>query len=393
MNSIPDRQRVKDEVMRVLPEVQDLSSWLYNNPEVPMHEYKAVERITKYLEKEGFEVETGIAGLETAFIARYRIGGGGPRIGFLAEYDALPEVGHGCGHNIIAASCVGAAATLARVLEVPAEIIVFGTPDEEYDGGKIIMAEAGVFSGLDIAMQIHPNPSGNYISTYSTPHRTMVISFKGKAAHTAANPTEGVNALNAVLVTFAGLNALQQYLKPGSRMPATITHGGGAPNAVPEFAQMRVHLTTLEPDYLLELVEKVENCAKAGGLATGAEVDIRKGPIYKRLYSNRGLSRIMEQKMQDLGLKFDGYKDSNAATDVGNVSWECPTVLGFLSLEVPEHPLHSKDFALATISEKGQKALMNAIVIMAETALEVICNADALKECKDEFNVLKSQIK
>lgn len=392
MDNVPDKQRVQDEVIRILPEVQDLSNWLYNNPETPMNEYRAVERITGYLKKEGFEVKVGIAGLETAFIARYRIGEGGPRIGFLAEYDALPEVGHACGHNIIAASCVGAATVLARMLEAPAEIIVFGTPDEEYDGGKIIMAEAGVFSGLDIAMQIHPYPSGSYISTYSTPHRTMVMSFKGKAAHTANNPTEGVNALNAVLVTFAGLNALQQYLKPGSRMPATITHGGGAPNAVPEFAQMRVHITALEPDYLLQLVEKVENCAKAGGLATGAEVDIKKGPIYKRMYPNRVLLGIMEQKMKDFEVEFNGYRDSNAATDVGNVSWECPTVLGFISLGIPEHPLHSKEFASATVSKKGKKALENAIAIMAGTALEIIGSPEAFKECKDEFDLLKSRI-
>jgi amidohydrolase len=378
MSITPDKQKLFKQIDNDFLEFSDLSRWLYENPELPRQEYSSVERITGYLKEKGFTVETGIAGLDTAFVARYSIAGGGPKVGFLAEYDALPGVGHGCGHNIIAASCIGAAVALSRAVVQPAELIVFGTPDEEYDGGKIIMAEAGVFAGLDAALQIHPNPSESYIADYSTPHQTMVISFKGRAAHTASNPTEGVNALNAVLVTFAGLNAMQQYLKPGSRIPATITDGGGAPNAVPEFAQMRVHVTAREPDYLEEVVAKVENCAKAGALATGAEVDIWKGPAYKKLCADLQLSNIMEKSMRSLGIEFSGVKGMNAATDVGNVSWECPTALGFLSLDVPGIPLHTKEFARATVEPNGQKALKNAIRIMAETALEVIAGYPAL---------------
>lgn len=377
--------RIYKEAEKIFPEVFELNRWLYENPELPRNEYRAVEKTTDYLKQNGFEIQYKTAGLDTAFTAKYVVGEGGPKIGFLAEYDALPEVGHGCGHNIIASSCVGAAVALSRSIKTPVELIVYGTPDEEYDGGKIIMAEAGVFSDLDAAMQIHVSTDRNEVGVSSTPHQTMVVSFHGKPAHTAANPTEGVNALNAVILTFVALNAILQYLKPGTRIPATITHGGGAPNAVPQFAQMRIHVTTLEPDYLLEVVEKIENCARAGGLATGAKVDIWKGPIYKKLYPNKILTEILEENMRALGRKLQDPPPATAATDVGNVSRECPTIMAHISLDLPGAALHTKEVAAATVGEKGEKALTDSIKAMAGTAVDIITNPKLLAEMKNEF--------
>jgi amidohydrolase len=385
------KRRVFKQIDQMFSEIKSLSEWLYNNPELPKEEYKSCAKMIEYLSGKGFEIERNVAGLETAFIARYKIGGGGPKIGFLAEYDALPEVGHGCGHNIIAASCAGAAVALSTVLDIPSEIIVFGTPDEEYDGGKIIMAEAGVFKDLDAAIQIHPEPNANYAGGSSTPHQTMVISFHGKAAHTAANPHEGVNALNAVIVTFVGMHAMQQYLKPGSRMPATITHGGGAPNAVPKFAQMRVHVTTLEPDYLHELVSKIENCAKAGEMATGARADIWKGPVYRKLYSSSPLARVCSENLEITGRKLQDPPEPKSASDMGNVSWECPTVYGHISLDVPGIPRHSKEFADATMTEKGFKALLDATKVLAGATVDMLENPEILEEMKKEYDALSKK--
>lgn len=379
------KERVSKEIEAIFPDIWEINRWLYENPELPGEEKRAVQRLSAYLKKQGFRVEEGTAGLETAFTAVYKVGEGGPRVGFLAEYDALPEVGHGCGHNIIAASCIGAAVALSRVLKKPAEIVVFGTPDEEYDGGKIYMAEAGVFSGMDAVMQTHILPDGTYVGGSSTPHQALVISFHGKAAHTAFNPTEGINALNALIITFNGLNALQQSLKPGTRIPATITNGGGAPNVVPKFTQMRIHVTTLEPDYLAEVVSKIENCAQAGGTATGAQVEVWKGPLYKKLYTNDTLTRILRKNVEAQGYKTEEPPPARMATDVGNVSWECPTTMCHLSLESPGLPMHSRELADATVSPKGEKMLMAAAKSMAAAALEVITDPLLLQAVRKDY--------
>jgi len=386
---LQDVKKVKEQALAgvddLFPEMVELSRWLYQHPELPAKETKAVQKITEYLQRQGFKIETGIADLETAFTATFRRGDGGPKIGFLAEYDALPDVGHGCGHNIIAASCVGAAVALSRTLPSPFEITVFGTPDEEYEGGKIVMATAGVFAGMDTVMQIHILPDESYCGGSSTPHQAMVVSFHGKPAHTAFNPTEGVNALNALLIMFNGLNALQQFLRPGTRIPAIITHGGEAPNVVPKFTQMRTHITTLEPAYLQEVVKKVEDCAKAGGLATGAEVDIWKGLVYKKLYANETLTRVLQESVEAQGYVLKDPPPAMMATDVGNVSWECPTTLCFLSMESPGVPLHSKEMADATVSPQGEKMFKAATKAMTATAVEVCTDPLILKEIREDF--------
>ncbi len=385
-----DFELIKKELYKktkeIMPEMIKLNKWLYENPETPKNEYQAIKEITTNLKENGFEVNYNIAGLDTAFTAKKIIGTGGPKIGFLAEYDALPEVGHGCGHNLIAASCVGAAIALAKTLTVPAEIVVYGTPDEEFDGGKIIMAEKGVFKDLDIALQIHPSADNTIVDVRSAPHQTMVIGYKGCAAHTAVNPSAGINALNAVHVAFSGLHALQQYLKPGTRIPATITHGGGAPNAVPQFAQFRIHITTQDHDYLEEVVKKVENCAKAGSLATGAEDDIWKSPIYKEILPNPILNDLISQQLEDLGYILDKAPENLGATDVGNVSWSCPTAMPIVSLGLNNVPLHSKEFAAATVEKEGEIFLENSINAMAVVAAKVIYSSNLIEKIRSTFN-------
>jgi len=379
------KKEVYEKYVEIFPDIWEINRWLYNNPELPRQEHEATKKLGEFLEAQGFTVQYNAAGLNTAFIARYTTGEGGPKIGFLAEYDALPEVGHGCGHNLIAASCIGAAVSLARVIKEPAEIIVLGTPDEEYDGGKIEMAAQGLFSDLDLAIQLHPSIDTTFAGGSSVPHQTMVVSYKGSAAHTAVNPSEGVNALNGVLIAFGGLYAMQQYLKPGTRIPATITHGGGAPNAVPQFAQFRIHITTEDPDYLKEVSGKVENCANAGGLATGAEVDIWKGSPYKKLKSNPVLTGILSEDLEQAGYHLNDAPENMAATDVGNVSWECPTTMAYVSLGLEKTVMHSKEFAAATVSEKGESFLNNAVQVMTSLILKVILEPELLKKAKDAF--------
>jgi amidohydrolase len=374
-------QRMRSELLTLVRE-------LYDDPETPAQEYRSAARVAALLAGHGFTVETASAGLATAFVARRNGSGPGPAVSFLCEYDALPGVGHGCGHNLIAASTAGAAVALAEVLAqegLPGTVLVHGTPDEEYDGGKILMAEAGLFDGVDAALQIHPSNGGNFIGGSSTPHQTMVFTFQGRAAHTAWEPERGINALSATLITFVGLNALQPHLRPGTRIPATITDGGGAPNAVPERSAFRIHITTLDWDYLAEVSEKVRNCARAGALASGAGLEIQQGPPYMPTYSNGPLTEALGVSLRQLGMEMQPRPPAQAATDVGNVSHRCPTVWCSMSLTGPEAAMHSREFASATVAEGAWSWIRTAAAAMALTGLRVMTDGSLREAMWAEF--------
>ena len=306
---------------------------LYENPELPLQEYRASKELAAWLESYGFKVDWPLVNLPTAFVAAYKNGSGGAVVGFLAEYDALPVVGHGCGHNIIGSSYAGAAIGLAQWLAeagIPGEVIVYGCPDEEFDGGKVLMVEAGLFDRkqnrgrvLDDVLQIHPG-TVNGLWGWSPSATTMLMKFHGKAAHTASEPEKGISALSALRVAFCAMDALRHHVKDGTRFPATIVDGGGAPNAVPEYAEARIHLTAAEREYLEEVVEKVKNCGRGGALATGAQVEFWDGPVYENMILNEALGAVMEQYFTRLGLPVDPPAPVIGATDAGNVSMVAP---------------------------------------------------------------------
>lgn len=371
------------------PSLLELARELYDDPETPAEEHRSAARVAALLRSRDFSVETAVAGLPTAFIARRDGARPGPAVTFLCEYDALPGVGHGCGHNLIAASTAGAAVALAELLEaegLPGTVMVHGTPDEEYDGGKILMADAGLFDGVDAAMQIHPSNGGNFLGGSSTPHQTMVITFRGRAAHTAWEPERGINALSATLITFVGLNALQPHLRPGTRIPATITDGGGAPNAVPERSAFRIHITTLDWDYLGEVSEKVRNCARAGALASGAGLEIQQGPPYMPTYSSGPLTEALGLSLGALGMEMEPRPPAQAATDVGNVSHRCPTVWCSMSLTGPETAMHSREFAAATVADGAWNWIERAASAMALTGLRVMTDPELREAMWSEFH-------
>ncbi|MDP2872461.1 MAG: M20 family metallopeptidase [Bacillota bacterium] len=378
MDTGPYRARIVEQITALRPELAALVRELHDDPEPPAAEHRSAARVAALLAAHSFSVETGVADLPTAFVAR-RHGGRrpGPTVTFLCEYDALPGVGHGCGHNLIAASTTGAAIALAKVLDLaglPGTVLVHGTPDEEYDGGKILMAEAGLFDGIDAAMQIHPSNGGNFLGGSSTPHQTMVVTFRGRAAHTAWEPERGINALSATLITFVGLNALQPHLRAGTRIPATITDGGGAPNAVPERSAFRIHITTLDWDYLAEVSERVRNCARAGALASGAGLEIQQGPPYMPTCSNGPLTAALGESLGALGVDMEPRPPAQAATDVGNVSHRCPTVWCSMRLTGPEAAMHSREFAAATVTDGAWPWLEPASAAMALTGLRVLAD-------------------
>ena len=386
---------LQDEYAKLLKELAALEKemlhynlWLYENPELPRQEYRAAEEMSSWLEKHGFKVVKGVAELPTAFVATYQNGSGGGEVGFLAEYDALPVVGHGCGHNIIATSSAGAAIAVARWLErtnTAGKVIVFGCPDEEYDGGKVPMIESGIFTpGLSAALHIHPGMV-NRLWGWTPSATSMLMKFHGKAAHSAYEPEEGINALHALLIAFRALDALRHHVKDGTRMPATITDGGGAPNAVPAYAEARIHLTAVEKEHLLEVIEKVKNCGRGGALAAGAEVEFWEGPIYDHMLLNKVLGDRMNSHFMRTGMKTLPPEAGTASTDVGNVSVTVPTCAATIKIADPDIKMHSKEFAMATISQRGEKALKDAAAIMALTAMDVIVDELLREQVRVEF--------
>ncbi len=381
-----------EEIKAIKEEMLHYSNWLYENPELPRQEFNSARELCLWLEKHNFEVTREVAGMPTAFTAVYEQEKGGPQVGFLAEYDALPVIGHGCGHNIIASSSVGAGIALASRLKqtkTPGKVIVYGCPDEEYDGGKVPMVEAGMFpTSLNATLHIHPGKV-NGLWGWTPSATSMLMKFHGKAAHTASEPEEGINALHALLIAFRALDALRHHVKDGTRMPATITDGGGAPNAVPEYAEGRIHITTVEKDHLLKVIEKVKNCGRGGAIAAGAEVEFWEGPIYDHMLMNEAIGEVMEEHYMALGLEVAPPKRGIGSTDVGNVSVVTPTCAGTIAVVGSEVKMHSREFAHATVSDRGKKALLDAAAIMALTAFDVIANKPLQEQIAAEFAAVK----
>ena len=368
-------------------EIIDLSRRLHDHPELGYEEFRAAEWLTEFLEQHGLVVERGFSGLATAFRARHRSGVGGPVVAILAEYDALPEIGHACGHNIIGASAVGAGAALRRVLGTAAgEIQVIGCPAEETGGSKAAMVKAGVFEGVTAALSMHPGSQtgGGATSLAITP---LTFRFYGRPAHAAASPDEGVNALDALLQTFNGINALRQHVKSDVRIHGIVRRGGVAPNIVPDYAEGEFYVRAAAREDLDRVVERVKDCARAGALATGARLEIEEGTSYDDMRPNRPLTRACLENLRRLGAETEetfGQRLS-ASTDVGNVSHVCPTAAPSIAIAPRTIPGHSREFAAAAVSEAGHRGLILAAKMLALTALDVLFRPSLVAEMEADF--------
>ena len=369
-----------------------LSDWMFAHPELGLQEVEASARLTALLERAGARVERGIAGLPTAF--RATIGGTAarPRIAIIAEYDALPEVGHGCGHNIIATSAVGAGIALAALGDtLPGTIVVLGCPAEESAvpgaGGKIYLLEAGYFDDIDAAIMVHPMTETRIGSTSSLVAYGLDFEFFGRAAHAAAAPHEGINALDAVIQTFNGVGALRQQVKPDVRIHGVITHGGGAPNVIPPYAAARFRIRAADPDDAEDVVNKVVRCAEAGALASGARLEWKHYlKPYLNMIPSRAIGDAFAQNLRALGLEVaDGpAHGGSGSTDFGNVSHRVPAVEAYLRICGPEAGWHSREVAQATITPQGHAAIGNGAKGLAMTALDLLGDARLLEAARRE---------
>ena len=378
----------------------DLSKDVHAHPELNYEEYYSSDALAGFLESKGLSVERGIGGVETAFRATIPGGGGGgPTIAVLAEYDALPEIGHGCGHNLIAMAAMGAALGLqANAQDLPGRVVVIGTPAEEGGGGKIRLLEAGVFDGVDATLSSHPfsnrtvipaaSPKGESWSLAMVGYRYM---YHGKAAHAAAYPEQGINALNAVIHLFTGIDALRQHLRDDVRIHGVITDGGTAPNVVPEFAAANFMLRSRDGRYLSdEVVGKVRQVAEGAAAMTGSRLEIKEFyPFYENVQPNVTLAQAMGANAQALGMKLDepipGRPGSGASTDFGNVSQAMP---GFeLRYAVSETPVpsHTRQMQETAVTDL---ALNNALLVaktLSLTASDLLRDAAMVEAAKDEY--------
>lgn len=365
-------------------ELVELSLRIHQNPELGFQEVKASAWLTEYLEKNGFKVERGICQLATAFKGSY--GSGKPTIALLAEYDALPKLGHACGHNIIATAAVGAAVALRGAIDqAGGSAIVMGTPAEELHGGKVTMAERGAFDDLDAAMIVHPSVV-DMASIQALACIGLELEFWGKAAHAAAFPQEGVNALEAMILAFNGVNSLRQHIRERARIHGIITQGGEAPNIVPSYTAGSFLVRAEDEAYLDELKEKVLNCFKAASLATGARLEYKWAAYYAPLKTNYALAEVFSKNMEALGRNLWPTIDRGlGSSDVGNVSVLVPTIHPMVAIAPLGVTLHSPEFAEAAASESGSRGLIDGAKALAMTAVDLVAQPETLARIREEF--------
>ncbi len=370
-----------------------ISDKMYQEPEIGLQEVKSAQLLTSFLETHGFAIETGLCEMPTSFRALRKGKPGGPTVAILAEYDALPGIGHGCGHNIIGTGAAGAGAALAAVIDnIQGNLVIIGTPAEEgavdNAGGKVAMVEGGVFENVDVAMMFHPSQSDVVISS-SNARVAMEITFYGKSAHAAGAPHEGINALDAAILTFNNWNALRQHVKEDVRIHGVITKGGVAPNIIPDYAEIRMYVRAKHMDYLKEVEEKVKKCAEGAALATGAKIKFRQtARTYANMITNKALAGAFARNLEALGRKVSPPepKSGGGSTDMGNVSQVVPSIHPYIAICKPGTATgHSKEFAKATISEMGHKALVDGAKALAMTAVDIFTDSSLLEAAKKEF--------
>lgn len=366
-----------------------LSLRIHGHPELKFEEYRAAAWLGEYLESRGYAVEMGAYGLPTALAAR--LGDGAPRVALLCEYDALPGIGHACGHNIIAAAGAGAGAALAEVLpEAGGSVVVLGTPGEEGGGGKILMARAGAFEGVDVAMMVHP-AGADLSAMHVLAVSQLEAVYTGRAAHASAAPHRGINALDGLVTAYTALAYLRQHIRPSERIHGIITDGGQAPNIVPERASGLFYIRAATEAHLRRLKDRVAECFRAGAAASGATLQLRTiGEDYADMLTNQPLVEAYAANLARLGRALLDPAGVGAAvtgsTDMGNISKLVPAIHPMIAAAPPEVPLHSVEFARWAASDCGHQAVVHGAKALAMTALDVLCRPDLLRSVRAAFS-------
>lgn len=394
-------KKVQDEVEGLRQDILRISFDIHSHPELGLQEHHACSLLCAEAAAAGFRVETPVAGMDTAFVARYASSKPGPQVAFLCEYDALPGLGHACGHNLIAAASFGAAMALRTMVdEVGGSILLVGTPDEEAisdqsRGGKVVLTQAGIFDGLDAVFMMHPWGGDNMAWGYTFPLKDFTVRFLGKPAH-YTQPEKGINALEALIQFLNDVNAIKRGWSPSVMFAYTITDGGG-PSAViiPASAEAHITMKAFEHAYLESRFEQVQACVRAVSAMTGAEGQVGILDEYRHMIPNLHLAASLSRHIKDLGGTVKSPRESQRAlerltypglsTDFADVSWVAPGIHGYCSVGVDSLLAHTPEFAVAAGSDSGNQAAILAAKAMALTACDILGDAEFARSVINEF--------
>jgi amidohydrolase len=376
--------KAREAVAEAADDLIEVSRRIHGKPELAFAEREAAALLAERLEGRGFQVERGAHGVETAFRASW--GEGPVTIAYLCEYDALPDIGHACGHNLIATAGLGAAYGLKAALSpTQVRLLVLGTPAEEGGGGKILMLHRGAFEGVDVALMAHPAPVDiDMPPMYGV--EAIEAEYTGRAAHASFAPETGINALDGLVTAYQAIAQLRQHIRRDARIHGIITHGGSAPNVVPDRAVGRFLVRALSPSYLDELMERVKRCFEAGAAASGASVEIRPTELrYLPMRSNKPLAAAYRANAESLGRTFiDARLDSTGSSDMGNISQALPSIHPMFGVGAMAFN-HTPAFTEVCATEAAHASMVQVAQALAMTGVDVVLQPDLLQRAKDDF--------
>ncbi len=355
-------------------ELRNLSRWMYDHPETAYEEFETSAKLVKYLSEKGFSVEYPAYGLETAFAAR--VGSEGPEVVICCEIDALPEVGHACGHNIIATSAIGAGIALAPLVEdLGIQVTVLGTPAEEAGGGKIDLINAGAFTDAAAAMMVHP-ANDDVVDKNSLALAQIDVEFHGKASHAAFKPQVGVNALDAAVQAYVNISTLRQAMYPTDKIHGVISHGGDVPNVIPALTSMSWYIRAMTKSRLDELYAKVIAAFEGAAIATGCTFDVKlQGNTYTDMIVDPVMADLYAENSATLGRPMHRNSEydpgATGSTDMANVSYEVPSIHPILDIKADPAINHQKEFAAHTLTPTGEAAISDGALAMAMTIIDL----------------------
>lgn len=387
-------EKLKAQLCRTIDEMADkligISKEIHANPETCFKEFKAAKLLSSTLAEAGLDVTTPAFGLDTSFVTEFGQSNG-PCVGIVAEYDALPEIGHACGHNIIGTAALGAALALVQLGEqLPGRVRLLGAPAEEGGGGKVLMARQGAFDGLACAMMVHPAPAD--MATFPLIARAAVnVSYHGKPSHASSEPEAGINALDGLIIAYQAIAAWRQHMPARHRIHGIITHGGDASNIVPAYAAAQFAVRAPTRKELAILRDRVEQCFQAGALASGASVEIEWDDIeYFDLVTNWPLANAYKANAERLGRTFVPIEtlpvNQASSTDMGNVSHLVPTIHPMIAAVPPGVAFHTREFAHWVGTDMGMKATLDGAKAMAMTAIDYLVDSSLQERVSREFN-------
>ncbi|MBU3143266.1 M20 family metallopeptidase [Clostridium sp. CF012] len=365
-------------IENIKPELIELSKKIHENPELAYEEYKASNWLKEFIEKKGYDVEKPIGNLETAFKSNITQGNNNYKYAILAEYDALPKLGHACGHNIISTSAVGAFLALGKAMEmfkISGDISIIGTPAEEGGGGKVELIKAGIFKDINASIMMHPTSGVSRIAGRCLAAHAFKVRYIGVPSHAASSPHRGVNALDAANIFFHSVACLRQQVTSDVRMHGVFTGEMETGATIPAISEIEYKIRAMEDSTLQDLRIKVLNCIQAGALATGCKVEIEEKPGYKARIFDKYIGNLCRENLENLGEEIiEGFPDDFGSTDFGDVSQIMPTCNPYISLKPTRISNHTPEFRELAGSSPGEKALILAAKSMAHVIIDLLLN-------------------